>query len=86
MKEENFVPSRRSSLDNLDEFVVDNLLGSNQVVGELDPDRSQRMIGSKVVVDESIVPDKARSSGQDFAPTMPALLELSYLFGGPGGI
>ena len=40
-------------------------LGSDQFVGELDPYGSQRVLGSEVVVEESLVPDETSLSWQE---------------------
>jgi len=45
--------------------VLKDSFGSDQFVGQLDPYGSQRVLGSEVVVEESLVPDETSLSWQE---------------------
>ena len=58
-------------------------LGSDQFVGQLDPYGSQRVLGSEVVVEESLVPDETSLSWQVGLPS--DFIALLYVYKGQGG-
>lgn len=55
-------------------------LGSDQFVGQLDPYRSQRVLGAEVVVEESLVPDETSLSWQEGLPS--DFIALLYVYKG----
>ena len=80
MEEENLFSGCWAGLDHLYGPVLKDSLGSDQFVGELDPYGSQRVLGSEVVVEESLVPDETSLSWQGGLPS--DFVALLYVYKG----
>ena len=80
MEKKKLFPRCEARLDHLNGPVLKDSLRSDQFVGELDPYGSQRVLGSEVVVEESLVPDETSLSWQEGLPS--DLIALLYVYKG----